>query len=267
MRPVRDLPEPVRSKLAAMFPRAESRAAAAQSLREYLAEAGADERVALAILKLSEGVHGQLVDMIAAARTDPRDVLAWAEYPEELKLGFGAKAEALQIARKRDREQYARWLASDPVPRTSIRAVALTPAREILLMRVRDPASGHPFWITPGGGMAEGETHASCLARELREELGLARFELGAALWWREHVFEFAGRLTHQSELYYAIEVERFEPLMSDPIEARSLLEFRWWSIAELRASEEAFAPRALARLLQRYIDEGAPVAPLDAGR
>jgi hypothetical protein len=45
------------------------------------------ERVQLAILKLSEGDPEKLRSNIEAALIDYRDVLAWAEYPEQMRTG------------------------------------------------------------------------------------------------------------------------------------------------------------------------------------
>ena len=69
----------------------------------------------LAVLKLSEGNFERLPDLIITAKGDYRDVLAWAEYPREIKLGFVkmkqlSKVEAEAI-RRQDREQYLDWLA------------------------------------------------------------------------------------------------------------------------------------------------------------
>jgi len=44
------------------------------------------ERVQLAILKLSEGNEDKLREFVAVAKRDYRDVLFWAEYPEESRL-------------------------------------------------------------------------------------------------------------------------------------------------------------------------------------
>ena len=44
------------------------------------------ERVQLAILKLSEGNEEKLHEFVAIAKRDYRDVLFWAENPEEAKL-------------------------------------------------------------------------------------------------------------------------------------------------------------------------------------
>jgi len=44
------------------------------------------ERVQLAILKLSEGNEEKLREFVAIAKRDYRDVLFWADNPEEAKL-------------------------------------------------------------------------------------------------------------------------------------------------------------------------------------
>ena len=54
------------------------------------------ERVQLAILKLSEGKEEQLRKFVAIAKRDYRDVLFWAENPEEAKLDTPDKRERLK---------------------------------------------------------------------------------------------------------------------------------------------------------------------------
>jgi hypothetical protein len=51
------------------------------------------ERVQLAILKLSEGNEEKLREFVAVAKRDYRDVLFWAENPEEAKLDTPKKRE------------------------------------------------------------------------------------------------------------------------------------------------------------------------------
>ncbi|PYJ75353.1 MAG: hypothetical protein DME72_00020 [Verrucomicrobia bacterium] len=55
------------------------------------------ERVRLAILKLSAGSEEKMREYVAVAKRDYRDVLFWAEYPEESRLDTGEKR---QRARK-----------------------------------------------------------------------------------------------------------------------------------------------------------------------
>lgn len=69
-------------------------------------------RIALAILKLSqEDGKDSPDDFIEAARRDYRDVLMWAEYPNEMKLdSWKEPASRVKEVRKKDREQYLEWL-------------------------------------------------------------------------------------------------------------------------------------------------------------
>ena len=54
------------------------------------------ERVQLAILKLSEGNEEKLGEFVAVAKRDYRDVLFWAEYPEESRLDTPEKRERVR---------------------------------------------------------------------------------------------------------------------------------------------------------------------------
>src|SRR5260370_41224206 len=54
------------------------------------------ERVQLAILKLSEGNEEKLREFVAVAMRDYRDVLFWAEYPEEARLDTPEKRERVR---------------------------------------------------------------------------------------------------------------------------------------------------------------------------
>lgn len=71
-------------------------------------------RVQLAILKMSEGQRDQLPELVRMAKGDYRDVLAYAEYPEQMRLGFVGmsklSSDELEAIKRRDRKQYRKWL-------------------------------------------------------------------------------------------------------------------------------------------------------------
>jgi hypothetical protein len=85
-------------------------------LRQCAQEIGpaAGPRTQLAILKLSDGKLEHVPMHAEVAARDYRDVLAAAEYPEWLKVGFtgtdSMPAEEVENLKRRDWEQYAAWL-------------------------------------------------------------------------------------------------------------------------------------------------------------
>jgi 8-oxo-dGTP pyrophosphatase MutT (NUDIX family) len=118
------------------------------------------------------------------------------------------------------------------------------------------------FWITPGGGLEAGESDAQGLERELKEELGLTAGAIGPLVWRRQHTFNWDGRRICQREHYYVVDVDRFEPQMSDAKEARTLDRFRWWHAGELAQATERLTPLSLADIVARYLTHGAPATP-----
>jgi hypothetical protein len=54
------------------------------------------ERVQVAILKLSEGSEDKVREYVDVAKRDHRDVLFWAEYPEEARLDTPEKRKAVR---------------------------------------------------------------------------------------------------------------------------------------------------------------------------
>src|SRR5881398_3047003 len=64
------------------------------------------ERVQLAILKLSEGNEEKLREFVAVAKRDYRDVLFWAENPEEAKLDTPEKRERIKERMKKMFEKF-----------------------------------------------------------------------------------------------------------------------------------------------------------------
>src|SRR5438094_10167120 len=64
------------------------------------------ERVQLAILKLSGGNEEKLREFVAVAKRDYRDMLFWAENPEEAKLDTPEKRERIKERMKKMFEKF-----------------------------------------------------------------------------------------------------------------------------------------------------------------
>lgn len=153
--------------------------------------------------------------------------------------------------------------------RPAARAIVLDPDDRILLVRFEFPG-GRIIWATPGGGIEAGESAEGAIRRELLEETGLADVEVGPVVWTRLHVVPFVGgRWDGQHEQYHLARTSAFTPdprLPWDQLNAEYVFELRWWTIEELEAAEETFAPRRLPELVRDLVANGAPLAPIDAG-
>lgn len=155
------------------------------------------------------------------------------------------------------------------VQRKSCRAIILSPANEILLIKIENPEGSWEGWITPGGGVDIGENELSALQRELYEELGVQDLLIGERIWMRFHAFPWKGDTVEQHEVFYLVRAYRFEPkpsLLPSTPEFSDLKEFRWWSLGELMETRESLAPSKLPFYLQDLIVNGPPSTPVDVG-
>lgn len=151
------------------------------------------------------------------------------------------------------------------IERQAARVVLVADGR-VLLQQGFDPARPEDgtWWLTPGGGLNDGESSEEGAVREVHEETGLrlSPEELGPVIATRVCFFPFEGRRYRQSETFFAVHVEPFRPQHHgwDEVEQRALLDHRWWTIDELRATHEAVYPRELADLVEAITEGGLDV-------
>jgi 8-oxo-dGTP diphosphatase len=151
--------------------------------------------------------------------------------------------------------------------REAVRAVVIDDHGQLLLVRFQSPDG--TLWLTPGGGIENGESHRAAIRRELHEEVGLEDPKIGPAIWRRVHIFPASSEFGGQRETFYLVRVHEAtgSPSFSDEeLLAEGLIGSRWWTLAELRDSDDRFAPMSLADLYESLLTTGPPAEPIDVG-
>jgi 8-oxo-dGTP pyrophosphatase MutT (NUDIX family) len=144
--------------------------------------------------------------------------------------------------------------------RTSAKVLLLNPDGRVLLFVGMDPAhpARPPIWFPVGGGVENGETQEHAAIREVKEETGLLISDLGPVVMTRHVDFEFELDSYDQDETYYAVTTAAFVPDTAGwtKVEQRAMSGYRWWSVDDLRATNEIVFPEGLSELVERVLEE-----------
>jgi 8-oxo-dGTP pyrophosphatase MutT (NUDIX family) len=155
----------------------------------------------------------------------------------------------------------------EPVFRRAARIVLIDPDDRVLLLLTRY-RPGVRLWITPGGGIEPGESAEEAACRELREETGIDATP-GACVWVRRHTFDWKGVTLDEHESFFVVRLAH-APATTDAHlldhERDFIREYRWWTVDEITASSDWFAPRRIADLLPTILAGDYPAAPIDCG-
>ena len=142
------------------------------------------------------------------------------------------------------------------------RVIAIDPAGRVLLFFYDDPPPKERHWATPGGGVEGDEDFYAAARRELAEETGWTDVPVAPAevhhtvmVQWsgyfqalvRQHDHYFIGRVPDESRPLGEVAAMH----VSDGIH-----EARWWTLAELDATEEDIYPEGLADLVRSALAE-----------
>ena len=137
----------------------------------------------------------------------------------------------------------------------SVLVVIHTADLQVLLIERADRPG---YWQSVTGSLdAADEPLPDAAARELFEETGLTGIALGEPVWSHDFTVEWdAADHDTGHAVFYTATVDPFEPSNSNWTEDEhvDVLEHRWWSLAELLATTEAYEPRELINLVRRQL-------------
>ncbi len=152
-----------------------------------------------------------------------------------------------------------------PGARPAARILVIDAGLRVLLLRAVDDGKGNSFWLTPGGGVEQGESFEAAATRELLEETGLTA-QLGPCVWTRRAVVKNPySPMTHdQYELFFVVRVIDCD--ICPPCQDSYVIEHRWWTLPEIQTSQEHFVPTRLAELLPPIFRGEYPASPFDCG-
>jgi 8-oxo-dGTP pyrophosphatase MutT (NUDIX family) len=136
----------------------------------------------------------------------------------------------------------------------------MDPTGAVLLFNTLAPdSSGFTRWITPGGGVDPGETHAEAALRELFEETGRVFEDVGEPVWTYD--FEVAWDQANHDRghaEYFLVHTERFEPSSEfwTPEEHHDVSASGWFRSDEIPQRAAPYEPAYLPTLVERLSPE-----------
>jgi 8-oxo-dGTP pyrophosphatase MutT (NUDIX family) len=147
--------------------------------------------------------------------------------------------------------------------RLASRLIMINPDKHVLYLRATEPKMGHVFWVMPGGGLEPNESFEDAANREGYEETG-GTFDLGPYVWFRRHKHVWNGSPFDQYERFFVALMS--ETSYNPPNQDGYISKHKWWSLSELQASNDEFAPRNIRNIIVPILDGKYPEKPIDCG-
>ena len=139
--------------------------------------------------------------------------------------------------------------------RRAARVILLDPDDRVLLMRYDDGPPNGRHWSTPGGGLNAGEEYPAAALRELEEETGWSDVRLIGEVVRRSFEMSYGGRTVRQVERLYLARTEQARRAIRG-VEAMhaadGIAAWRWWTMAELEATDEEIWPADLVNIIRQ---------------
>lgn len=154
--------------------------------------------------------------------------------------------------------------AVKPIIRNNARAILLNQHGQFLLFRFHFDSHPGPLWVTPGGGVEQGEDFESTLMRELYEETGMQLTSHARWVWTRDKQINAEPNFISH-ERYFLLHVDdstiSLEHLTEN--EKSTLVGYKWWTPEEVAASDDEFSPHNIGELVKELQAGNIPQKPI----
>lgn len=155
------------------------------------------------------------------------------------------------------------------VTRKSSRAIIINRNHEIFLFKYNfDYLSyGKAIWITPGGGLEDGESFDEALKRELYEELGIQLNQYHKQIYYRNPIYTLENGETVQcEERFYLIYLDGIEFTYTNwtDTEQKRMLLGKWWSLNEIKESKDEFFSSDIIHIINDLSKGKIPNEPIE---
>lgn len=142
--------------------------------------------------------------------------------------------------------------------RKSSRLLIINENLEVLLFQFShkdDALAGQKYWATVGGGVENGETFEQAACRELYEETGIVRDDVGKCVETRN--FEMllpSSEIVISDERFFVVFVKDDEIKINNwsDHEKKVISKSNWWKLDDLRETSETVFPNNVPNILFR---------------
>ncbi len=147
--------------------------------------------------------------------------------------------------------------------RKAARVILLDDRKRVLYLKAHEPNTGRYFWVMPGGGLKRNENFEDAAIRETFEETGIS-IRLGPFVWIRRHQYIWKEKPFDQYEHYFVAWTSDADVYAHKPDDY--IVGYRWWSLSEMEASKDEFAPCKIKSLLPPILRNRFPETPFNCG-
>ncbi len=238
---------------------------AVTTLVEYLDNQVPEARIngARALGRLGWRAEPAIPALTAARRHEDADMRAAAQYA----LSTIEASVQARITQNQNRR------GATVKTRNCARMIVISPDREILMVKYETNESINParpdlltYWVTPGGGVDNGEGFEETAKRELEEETGIDVTGVCPWVWSREERLYDPNdwsELALYHERYFVTWLEVKPSTLRNRTCDEPIVALRWWSTDEMRSSEEVFLPPGFPDLVEPILSGEVPSMPV----